>query len=223
MRSKVKITKQQIKEDKFTTFVLQAKEWVVDNWQVLTIAAVAIIIVVVGMVYYFNSQSAKSGVAQQTFGRAMVEMERRNYPQAVTAFQDIIDSYGGRMAARAQFYLANTYYNSKQYDEAVAAYQQYVDNYHTDKLTTSSAIGGIASSHENKREYALAAEKYREAVAYYPESPSAPDYYLGAVRCYVQLGDKEQADLVVAELKDKYSGSDYFRTASQLTLQLDVK
>ncbi len=223
MRTKVKITKQQIKEDKFTTFVLQSRDWILDNWQVLTIAAVAIIIVIVGVVYYFNSQTTKSDDAQQAFGRALMEMERKNYAVAVADFQDIVDSYGGRMAARAQFYMANTYYNSRRYDEAISAYQKYVDKFHADKLTTSSAIAGIAAGYENKGDYAQAAEKYREAVAYYPESPSAPDYYLGAVRCYVQLGDKEQADLMVAELKDKYSGSDYFRTASQLTMQLDVR
>ncbi|MBN2227070.1 MAG: tetratricopeptide repeat protein [candidate division Zixibacteria bacterium] len=223
MRTKVKITKQQIKEDKFTTFVLQARDWILDNWQVLTIAAAAVIIVIVGVTYYLGSRTNQSAEAQQAFGRALMEMDRKNYDAAVSDFQNIVDSYGGRMAARAQFYMANTYYYSRRYDDAITAYQRYIDQYHSDKLTTSSAIAGIAACHENKGEYAQAAEKYREAIARYAESPSVPDYYLGAVRCYVQLGDKEQAEQMVAELKDTYSGSDYFRTASQLTMQLDVR
>ncbi|UCD16866.1 MAG: tetratricopeptide repeat protein, partial [Candidatus Zixiibacteriota bacterium] len=223
MRAKVKITKQQIKEDKFTTFVLRAKDRIVENWQVVSIAAAAAIIIIAGFVYYVNTQSSREATALNRLTRATAELQRRNYEAAITEFQAVADSYGGDAAGRAQFYLGNAYYGSKDYDEAIAAFQKYVDKYHLDKLSTSSAMAGIAASLENKQEFATAAERYREAVDYYPDSPSAPDYYLGAVRCYVQTGNRELAEQMVAVLKERYFGSDYYRTASQLAMQLNVE
>ncbi len=222
MRSKVKISKRQMKEDKFTTFMLLSRDRILDNWQAVAIVAAVIIIIIVAAVYYTNMQEKKELEASNRLSKAIAELQRQNYQVAIVDFLEIVDSYGGRTAARAQFYLANAYFESRNYDKAITHFQRFIDKRHLDKMTTSSAIAGVAACLEGKREFAAAGEKYKEAVSYYPQSPSAPDYYLGAIRCFVAARDKVQADQLLEEMKKDFSETDFYRTASQLAMQLTI-
>jgi TolA-binding protein len=222
MRSKVKISKKEMKEDKFTTFMLQFKDRFLDNWQTVAIAAAVVVIIVVAAVYYSNMQDTKKSEASARLGKAISEYQRQNYQVAIVDFREIVDSYGGHTAERARFYLASAYFNTRNYDEAIKYFQQYVDKYRDDKIMRASAMAGIAASLEGKREFTEAGTKYEEALKYYPHSPSAPDYYLGAIRCFVAARDKVRSDRLLEEMKQEYSGTDFYRTASQLAMQLKI-
>ena len=143
--------------------------------------------------------------------------------QAILDFGSIADDYSGEVAGKAIFYLATAHYESNNYDEAMANFEKYIKNYHQDRMTTASAIAGIAACLEGKQEFAKAAEKYLEAVDYYPESPSAPDYYYGAVRCYVQADNLAKAEEALDKLHKDYSGTDYFRDAQMWVMKLKAE
>ena len=66
MQTKVKLTKRQLKEDKFTTFMLTAKDRLQENWQFYVIALLAIVLVVVGGVYFLNQGKARQQEAAVT-------------------------------------------------------------------------------------------------------------------------------------------------------------
>ena len=223
MRTKVKITKRQIKEDKFMNFMLRTKDQVMGNWQVLLISAAIVILVIVATVYFVNRQSTRSVEAADRLNKAILELRRQNYQPAILELGSIVDDYSGRVAGLAQFNLANAHFESKNYDEAIANYQKFIDKFHTDDLMTASAIAGIASSMECKQDFAGAAEKYYEAIKHYPGSPSAPDYYLGAVRCYIQGGNKDKANLMLGELKEKFPGTATERSAVRLAARLETQ
>jgi tetratricopeptide (TPR) repeat protein len=220
MRTKVKLTKQQIKEDRFTNFMFESREWFLDNWQMVAIVAAIIILAIVGSVYYFRMQSGKEVDAAVRLGRAAAELQQRNYQVAILEFKSLSDEFGGRTGGKALFYLGNAYYGSKNYDEAINAFKKYIDKSHIDPLTTASAIAGIAVCLECKQEFLAAADKFNEAIKYYPESPAAPDYYLGAVRNYVQCGDKAQAEKTLKELEKEYPGTESARTAARIIMSL---
>jgi TolA-binding protein len=222
MPTKVKITRQQIKQDKFTTFMLKAKDWFLDNWQAVSIGAAVVVVAAAAFVYFSKTKSANAIEGANRLTAATLELRRQNYQPAILEFGAIADEYGGRIAAQAVFYLATAHYESRNYDEAIAAFQRYIDKYPYDKITTASAIAGIAACLENKLEYQSAGDKYREALKYYPQSPSAPEYYLGAVRCYVMAADKQKAEETLQELEEKFPGSDQARTATMLAMRLKV-
>ena len=220
MRTKVKLTKQQIKEDKFTNYMLLTRDWFLDNWQIVAILAAVVALIIAGSVYYFRMKSSKDIEAATRLTKAVAEMRRQNFQVAILELKTLSDEYGGDIGGMALFNLGNAYYDSKNYDEAINSFKNYIDNYKLDKLTTASAYGGIAVSLECKQDFLAAGDKYVEAVKYYPESPSAPDYYLGAVRTYVQGGDRPKAEQMFKELEEKFPGSDYGRTAARLIAQL---
>ena len=181
MPTRVKITKQQMKQDKFTTFMLQSKDWFVERWQIIAIAAAIVVVVIVAIFYISNLKETRALEAANRLNTAISMLRQQQYGDALPELQQIADEYGGKIGARALFYLADGQYEGKNYGEAMAAFQRYIDKYGNDKIAAASAIAGIAACLENTFEYAAAGDKYIEAAEFYPESPSAPDYYLGAV------------------------------------------
>lgn len=220
MRTKVKLTKQKIKEDKFTNYMLQSREWFLANWQVVSIVAAAVIVVIVGAVYFFGMQKGKEAESLDRLNRAVAEARRQNYQVAILELRSIVDNYGGSVGGMALFNLANAYYESRNYDEALNAYQQYADKYRQDKLMTSSAIAGAGACLENKQQYQPAGDKFLEALKFYPDSPAAPDYYLSAIRNYVSAGDRGKVDSLLDEMKEKFPGTEYFRSATRYAMTL---
>lgn len=223
MGTKIKLTKQQMKEDKFTTFMLQTRDWILGNWQIVTIAIAAIIVISVGAVYYSNMKSGQTEEAADRFAEAIGKYRQQNYQVAILDFNSIADDYSGPIAASALFYAANSYFESKNYDEAIVNFQKYIDKYHIDEITTASAMAGIAACFEVKQEFLVASEKYLEAVRLHPGLASEPDYLLGAVRNYVNAGLETEAQQTLDKLNEDYAGTNQQRIATQLAMKLKIE
>jgi TolA-binding protein len=223
MGTKVKITKRDIKEDKFTTSMLLAKDWLSERWQIVAIAAVVVIVVIVAIVYFSNLQKERAQLGSEQLSQAVLKMRQMNYQEAIIDFARIADEFGGGVASRAQFYLANAHYDSRNYEEAITNYQKYLDKYgNDDPLTSSSAIAGVAACMENQQQYLAAGDKYLEAIAFYPKTATAADYYLGSVRCYVLAGDSARAEQALSELNDKFPRSEQSLSAIRLIMSVRI-
>ncbi len=223
MRAKVKIKKHDIKQDKFTTFMLQSREWLTERWQPVALGAAVVVVIVIAIVYYNNIQSGKNvqGAARLTV--AISEMRQQNYEVAISELTAIADEYGGQTAEMALFNLGNAQYEYRNYDAAMESFQRYLNKYSKNKYNSASALAGIAACLENKQEYLSGGDKFKEAATKYPGSPSEPDYYLGAVRCYVMAGDSENANLMVEALETKFPNSDFARRAAMMVMQLKTQ
>jgi TolA-binding protein len=223
MGTKIKITKQQIKEDKFTTFMFKTREWIEENWQVLSIVAAVVIIVIIGSVYYVNMQSKNRIDAADRMSKAVSELRQRNYQVAIVELNSIIDDYGGKIAGQAVFNLGNAYYESQNYDEAIRNYQLYIDKYKGDPIITSSAMAGIAACYENQQEFEKAGEQFLKAAQYNYQSPGAPGYLQGAVRNFVNAGDKDRTEEVLDILREEFPNSEQLTEATILAARLRAK
>ncbi|MCH7948782.1 MAG: tetratricopeptide repeat protein, partial [candidate division Zixibacteria bacterium] len=106
MYGKVKLTKRQIKEDKFTEFMLNSKQQVEENWQYLAIAVIVVILGVVGSVYYLDSVEETSRQAAANLSKGNLEYRNGSSQVALLTFNDIVNNYGGtKSAEQATFML----------------------------------------------------------------------------------------------------------------------
>jgi outer membrane protein assembly factor BamD (BamD/ComL family) len=223
MRTKVKLSKQQIKEDKFTTNMLLARDWLTSNWQIVAIAAAVVILIVAGIAYFIKMQSDKEMESGNRLAKAVAEARRQNYQVAILELKAISEEYDGEIGGTALLNLANAYYDNKNYDEAISSYQRFINDFHLDNLTTASAIAGIGYALEGKQEFLAAGDKFAEAVERYPDLPSVGDYCVGAIRNFVQGHDRAKAEKILNILKEKFPGTDYLRVASRLVIQLKTE
>ncbi len=217
MYGKVKLSKRQIKEDKFTSFMFQAKNQLSENWQFYLIGLVVVILLAVAAVYYQSSQVTKRADAANQFADAVSNYRSGNNQVAILGLQNVLENYSGtKMAEQATLMLGNVNYDTKNYPEATRYYQMYLDKYKDSKLDRASAQAGLASSQENQGNYADAAKGFEAAYNEYPDGPLAGDYQFAAMRDYLMSGNVEKARASLDYLKKNLAGTELERRAERM-------
>lgn len=208
MFGKVKLSKRQIKEDKFTAFMLNAKHHFMENWQYFIIGIVIVILIAVAIVYYFDSQKAQQIEAGNRYSDAIMSFRNGNNEDAILKLEQITKDFSSsKSAEQAVFQLANIHYENKNYPEATRFFEMYLNKYKDNKLFRSSSISGIASCMENQGNFAEAASKFQEAYNEFSESPSAGIYLESAMRNYLEVNDVENATIQLDKIKEDYSST----------------
>ncbi len=208
MYGKTKLTKRQIKEDKFTVFMLSAKQQFLDNWQYLVIGVVAVVLVVVGVVYYFNAQEAKQAEAAGRLAQAYQDYARGNNQVAIMALNQVIEEYGAsEMAEQATFMLGSINEQTRNYPEAIRYYEMYLSKYQESSLNRAAARAGIATCLENQGQPEEAAQNFVSAFEEYPDGPLNGDYRLSAMRNYLAVGDLDRARTQLEFIEQNFSGT----------------
>ena len=221
MQSKVKLTKRQVKEDKFTTFMLTSKDKLQsefeDKWQYYVIGAVVLVVLIWAGIWFFNRQAGQESGASEAFSKAMVSYQGGDNQVAMLEFGQVIDNYGGSdYAAQAAFILGNLNMDNRSYDEAIRYFNKYLNDFTGTPLDRAAALAGIATIAEDQSKFAEAADGFVKAAEAYTDGPLRPDYELGAIRNYVADGKIDQAEARLAILKDKYPNTDWTTRATRL-------
>ena len=214
MYNKVKLSKRQIKEDKFTTFMLTSKQYATDNWQFIVIGLAILILIVSSIVYYTNAIQQQSLEASTRFARATSEYRSGNIQVAKLSFFQILDDFGGsNFAEKATFMLGKLNLESKNYAEATTYFESYLAKYKKDKLHRTSSLAGLGTISENQGQYQQAADRFVAAYDEYPESPLNGDYLNRALINFMQSGNNEKAKEILDRIEDKFSGTDLLNKA----------
>jgi TolA-binding protein len=219
MQGKVKITKRQVKEDKFTTFMLASKDKLQtefeQKWQYYVIGFVTVVLLVWAGVWYFENRLSQGTEAADAFSNAVLQYQTGNKQVAILELAQVLEKYGGTdFAPRAAFMLGNLNLDTRNYTEAVRYYQMYLDDFSGTELNRAASYAGIAAAQEDQAQYAEAAANFLKAIEVLPGGPLEPDYELGAIRNYLAAGNPESAKAQLAVLEEKYAKSDWANRAA---------
>jgi len=217
MYNKVKISKRQIKEDKFTTFMLSSKQYAQENWQFVVIGIAILVIAVVGISYMVSSSNTKELEAAQRFSRALLDFRNGNSQVAILSFSQILQDFGDdQVAEQSTYMLGQIHFETRNYPEAVRHFELYLSKYHGNILYRSACLAGIASCRENEAQFDVAASKFLEAYQLDPQGPLAGDYLVSAMRNNLSVGNVEMAQQHLDLLKDEFDGTDLEKKATRL-------
>lgn len=216
MHGKVKLTRRQIKEDKFTSFMLHSKDSAVANWQYWLIGAAALVLVIVG-VYYFANRGSGDSSAAALLSQALNEYQSGQRQVALLTLNQVVDRHGSDPAARQATMLLGMYnYENRSYPEATRFYELYLSKYKGDNLNRAAAQAGLAGIAENQGKYGEAASKFMDAVKEYPEGPQEADYYYGALRNYLEAGDIPNAKVSLDSLQSRHPAHPAYAKAARI-------
>lgn len=217
MRGKVKLTRRQIKEDKFATFMLTAKDRLESNWQYYIIGAVAVVLAIVAVVYYLNSSRSVREEAGRKYAEALASSASGNDQVAILTLTQIVEQDADAVTTRqAVFMLGRLNLDSRNYPEATRFFEQYTSSYRDDKLMYAAALAGLGACAENQGQFADAAAKYQQAAEAYPEGPSEGDYLSSSMRAYLFAGDIEKARGQLAAIQAKFKTTELAQRAERL-------
>lgn len=217
MHGKVKISKRQIKEDKFTTLMLTTKDRLAENWQFVAIGAVAVILIITAITYYINANRSAQEEASERFARALLDYRNNEKQIAILSLNSIIEDFSGSdVAEQATLYLAKLNFLDRNYVEATRFYQAYLDTYQNNRLNRATAMAGLAACHENQGQYADAASMFSAAADENPGGPLEGDYLLGALRNYLESDQAALAREKLDIIAEKYKGTEFDQLAERL-------
>ena len=219
MQGKVKLTKRQVKEDKFTTFMLASKDRLQgefeQKWQYYVIGLVTVVLLIWAGVWYLDNRSSQGIEASEAFSNAMLQYQTGNNQVAILEFAQVLEKYDGTaLAARAAFMLGNLNLSTRNYSESARYYQMYLDDFSGTALNRAASYAGIAATQEDQAQYAEAAASFLKAIETLPGGPLEPDYELGVIRNYLAAGSLEPAKAQLAVLEEKYADSDWANRAA---------
>jgi len=173
-----KITKQELKEDRFVTLILEFYEFLKKNVKNIIISVgVVIVIIAASSIYYHNRQQKEvaASVAMEEAIKLFEEAEtawtdqskssndqeetkqeesspeyKDKYGEAKASFDEIIERYSSsNYVDKALYYSAKASYQIGEYDQAIQSFQQLVDNY-PNNLFALFAQSALGNCYEQK-------------------------------------------------------------------------
>jgi tol-pal system protein YbgF len=121
------------------------------------------------------SLTASSALANETQAYEAAQNQRRvgNYPGAITAFQAFVAQYPkSALAHRAQYWIGDSYYNTRDFKSAIANQQKLISMY-SDSPSVPDALLNMASSYIELGDTASARKTMDSLVSRYPTSEAA--------------------------------------------------
>ena len=217
MYGKVKLTKRQIKEDKFTEFMLNSKQQVEENWQYLAIAVIVVILGVVGSVYYLDSVEETSRQAAANLSKGNLEYRNGSSQVALLTFNDIVNNYGGtKSAEQATFMLGKVNLQTRNYSEAIRFFEMYLQKYSKNLLNRASSYTGLGTAMENQGNFLEAAEAFEKGTMELSESPLQQSLRFGAMRNYLKVDNVEKARPHFEYITENFEGTETANRAARL-------
>jgi TolA-binding protein len=220
LKAQKRLTKKQIKEDKFVTLYFQVQDYLSQNSRSILSGAGIIVIIIVAVFIFMQKQQKSEQAAAVELTKARVEYRARNYDGATTLLQNLIQTHGGTdSASEGTFYLGNISFIKKDYDAAEAHYRSCTGKL-SDDVLESSALAGIAASQEQRGDFLGAAKTYRRAAQDYADGFLAPLNLYNAARCFILAQDQTTARTLLEELLQEYENSSVTLDAEVLLAEL---
>ncbi len=208
LRPRRRLTKREIKEDKFITYTLIASNVFRHNVRyVLGAVAVVVVIALAASIFYSISKS-REAKASELIAEARISLFSGRKEEAVDIYNNLVENYSGTDAySKAVLELGNMYFEDSLYEEAIDVFQKLADKARKDDIIAYSAGSGIAACLENLGNYDEAGERYLNFVEKYPKSAFAPSALFDASRCFSLAGNYESARHSLEKLSEEYSES----------------
>ncbi|MEJ2542695.1 MAG: tetratricopeptide repeat protein [Calditrichaceae bacterium] len=219
-----KMTKKEIKEDKFVEVALNAKAYVEDNYKQVSIIVASVFgVILLLMVWnYVHKQNAEESAA--LLGQAQLEYQNLNYSKAKDFIIRLKEEYPGTDASdQGTFLYANLLYQEKNFEEAKEFYKEFIDSYSGSNILLASGLAGYAACLEKENNFEEAAEYYIRAQKKAKDFIEAPNYLYLAGLNFTTANNYDEARDAFQEIVDDYESSDHQNDAKAKLIMLANK
>ena len=221
LKPRKRLTKKQIKEDKFVTYYFKAQDFVSQNSRYIMWALIGIPVVIFASFILSNIQQKKEQSANIELSKGRIDYFAENYESAISTLNKLVENYGGtKKGKKGLYYLANAHFLSKDFDEAERNFRKFLDE-SNDRDLRVSALAGIAACQEERGDFSAAAETYKEAAEQYEDGFMAAQNLYDSARCFSLSGKTREAAGILTKLIENYSSSQIKNEAEILLAELN--
>ena len=223
-----RLTKEEIREDKFVEGVLKAYMLLRGNLRTIIIVVGVVLVAVAGYAAYYQNQENRRTEAAialrqanevyQTAEDSLFDTEKlaESEESIITAqaqLQEVFEKYPNTsFSDKARYQYAKTLYYQRNYPEARAQFQQIIDQHQPEnQIYTLYAQKAIGSTYEQEGDYKKAAAAYQtKAFPPTPQlSPEIREFVLASAKfnqalAYEKSGDPDDARAAYKEIMDEF-------------------
>ncbi len=223
-----RLTKEEIKEDKFIEGVLKVYAFLRENLQTIIIVVGVILVAVVGYAAYYQNQEnrrveASSALRQATeayqtaeeslFNTEKLAESEESLNTAQTQLQEVFEKYPNTtFSDKARYQYAKTLYYQQNYSEARTQFQKIIDQHQPEnQIYSLYAQKAIGNTYEQEGNYEKAIAAYQ--VKAFPPTPQLSAeirrFVLTSAKsnqavAYEKSGDPDNARAVYKEIIDEF-------------------
>ncbi len=202
------LSKQEIREDHFIDWLLEASEYVRARSQVFIAGAMGLVVLIAAITYYNKSQGDSRLEAAALLGEAMIADDNNQGDEATRMAEQLLKEHAGTpAAAQGTLFLANHYYAQGRYGEAQKLYERYLSDYEQVDVLAFAARNGLASCAEAQGDYRQAAAKFQEAATADGGNTEGILALLEAARCYGLAGDAANQKSILTQITKDHADS----------------
>ena len=210
LKPRKKIAKKEIKEDPVVKLYVNFQKYLRNNSKYINIVIGSVAVILLIILFSVKSKKKAEMAAEGQLGVAEQYYYQGAYDRVIQQMPAIVDKYAGtRAAGEAAFFIANSYYNSKNYDNSLKYYQICIKTISSDPVYTPASYAGMGDCLEMQKKYKEAAEMYEKAANKFEKLFSAPFYLKSAARCYEEAGNSAKAKEILQALLDNYPLFEY--------------
>jgi TolA-binding protein len=241
-----RLTKRQIKEDKFVTGLLKSQQYFNENRSKILIGVGALLVLAIVVVLFVSNSRSAAVEAENDYGSATVyvreffdsferDMNQDGIPDgdidssmvlltnAKLEFERLVKQHGGtKPAAFATFYLGSIAFKLGEYGDAEEHWNRFLKKYEINPQFEAAAKMGIASCRESLRDFEKAGEMYLKTAEEYPDSPQRSEMLYKASINFAKAGLAEQAKKAYDLLAELPQSGGNLRKAEQFLYEKKV-
>jgi len=219
-----RLTKKQLKQDRFLEAVYSAWAYAQDNMAVVIGGAIALIAVIaLGVRVGGTVAGGPRGNpdAERALSAARMQFLTGQSDAGAAALEDVRKKYGGSPVGReATLLLANSLYESGQFAQALPVFEDFLKKPLHDDLTRDHARVAIAACREETGDVAGAVQAYREIWNTAKNPALRVQAAMAAARCSETQGNVDQAVSLYQGVADQYPDCPEAETARFRILEL---
>ncbi len=208
LKPQKKLTKKELKEDKFVKTAMTTRAYIEDNLkQVSIITGLVFGLFILIMVYsYIHSQTKEESFT--ILGEAQIEFQNMNYSKTKALLTRLEDEYAGTEASeQGLFLLGNLEYQQGNIEQAAEAYQSFINSYSGSEILLAAGYAGYAACMEKQGKYEEAANFYVKAKDAAPQFVEAPNYLYLAALNMLSADKPAQAKQYLEQVTENYPDS----------------
>ena len=200
-----KLSKEQLREDEFVEWIMDAVEYVKERSQLFSYGVVAVVVAILLINYLVESRDTASVEATILLGDFMMAEQSGQIAEATRKGEQLVSSYSGSpAAAQGTVFLANIHYAEGRFAEAKTLYQKYMNNYEPVDILAYAAQSGLGSCLEAEGQLLEAAKHYESYAAQESGSIRGAMALMEAARVFGALGDRDKQKSLLEEISTNF-------------------
>ena len=201
-----KLSKSELREDEFVEWIMQAIEYVKERAQLFVGGAVAVIVVIVAINYFIESEEANRLKAAALLGDVLMVEQGGEPAEAIRLAEELVSSYAGTpAAAQGTVLVANLHYAQGRYAEARSYYQGYLANYDPLDVLAYAAQSGLGACLEAEGQLLAAAQHYETYAAQQAGTIREAMARMEAARIYGLVGESDKQQALLEEVSRTFA------------------